>query len=81
MNDLVCVYIVVLNGTGASFRGYLVQARTVADESPVGSYIASDVGQRLSSCPIPEVNTNHFALLLLLVSIVHLSVCSDSQHR
>lgn len=40
-----------------------MQARTVADESPVGSFIVSDTDQRLSSCPIPEVSTNHFALL------------------
>ena len=50
---------VCLSGSGAQFRGFLVQARSVADESPVGSFTASGTGQRLSSCTTPEVSAQN----------------------
>ena len=36
-----------------------MQARSVADESPVGSFTASGTGQRLSSCTTPEVSAQN----------------------
>lgn len=46
---------VTLSGT-VQFRGLLVQARTMADDSPVGSFTADDGGvTRLSSCDRADV--------------------------
>ena len=47
---------VTLSGSGGEeFRGFLVQARTVADDSPVGTFIDNGDDQALSSCTPPEV--------------------------
>lgn len=47
---------VTLSGGTVQFRGLLVQARTVADGSPVGSFTADDAGvTRLSSCDRRDV--------------------------
>ena len=51
---------VTLSGSGGEqFRGFLVQARAAADDSPVGTF--TDIGddQTLSSCSPPEVATAH----------------------
>ena len=47
--------VVTLSGT-VQFRGLLVQARSMADDSPVGSFTADDEGvTRLSSCDRADV--------------------------
>ena len=51
----VYVCVVELSGGGALFRGFLVQARTQADQSPEGSFSVSGSEQRLSNCVTPEV--------------------------
>ena len=49
------LFAVVLSGNETPFRGYLAQARTLADGSPAGTFTASGTEQRLSSCTNPEV--------------------------
>ena len=45
-----------LSGSGGEqFRGFLVQARTVADGSPVGVFTDNGDDQALSSCTPAEV--------------------------
>ena len=45
-----------LSGSGGEqFRGFLVQARTVADGTPVGTFIDNGDDQTLSSCNSSEV--------------------------
>ena len=46
---------VTLSGMGAQFRGLMVQARTLADGSPVGSFSAFTTNTRASVCTPPEV--------------------------
>ena len=47
---------VTLSGSGGEeFRGFLVQARTVADGSPVGVFTDNGDDQKLSSCTPQEV--------------------------
>ena len=47
---------VTLSGSGdEQFRGFLVQARTVADGTPVGTFIDNGDDQTLSSCTPVEV--------------------------
>lgn len=47
-----------LSGSGGEeFRGFLVQARTVADGSPVGVFTDNGDDQTLSSCTPAEVST------------------------
>ena len=41
---------------GEQFRGFLVQARTVADDSPVGVFTDNGPDQTLSVCSPPEVS-------------------------
>ena len=48
----------------SNFRGFLVQARTMADDSPVGVFMASG-GLKLSACTPPEVE---FDLIVPLYS-------------
>ena len=49
--------LVTLSGSGGEgFRGFLVQARTVADGSPVGSFTDNGNDQALSSCTPAEVS-------------------------
>ena len=50
--EILCT--VVLSGT-EQFRGLLVQARAVADDSPVGSFAATAGVTRLSSCERADV--------------------------
>ena len=51
--------VVTLSGSGGEqFRGFLVQARAVADSSPVGTFIDNGDDQALSSCSPPEVDAN-----------------------
>ena len=46
-----------LSGSGGEeFRGFLVQARTVADGSPVGVFTDNGDDQKLSSCTPPQVS-------------------------
>ena len=45
-----------LSGSGGEqFRGFLVQARTMADSSPVGVFTDNGDDQKLSACDTPEV--------------------------
>lgn len=39
----------------SSFRGFILQARTLADETPVGSFAVFDGPVKLSSCSPPDV--------------------------
>ena len=46
-----------LSGSGGEqFQGFLVQARTVADGSPVGVFIDNGEDQALSPCTPAEVD-------------------------
>ena len=48
--------VVTLSGSGGElFRGFLVQARSMADGSPVGVFTDNGDNQTLSSCSPPEV--------------------------
>ena len=50
---------VTLSGSGGKqFRGFLVQARTVADGSPVGAFADIGQDQALSCCTPAEVLEN-----------------------
>lgn len=53
-----CNAVTVRSISGAEqFRGVLLQARLVADDTtPVGSFTATDPNTRLSSCTPPEVS-------------------------
>ena len=54
---LKCSPPVTLSGSGGEeFRGFLVQARTVADGSPVGVFTDNGDDQKRSSCTPPEVS-------------------------
>ena len=53
-----------LSGSGGEqFRGFLVQARTMADGSPVGVFTNNGPDQTLSACDTPEVSRPALALL------------------
>ena len=57
--SLKCSPLVTLSGSGGEeFRGFLVQARTVADGSPVGVFTDNGDDQKLSSCTPSEVEMN-----------------------
>ena len=57
-----------LSGSGGEqFRGFLVQARTMADGSPVGVFTDNGADQKLSACDTPEVSRP----VLTLLSIIH----------
>ena len=46
---------------GESYRGLLVQARIVADGSPVGVFsVPSGAEYKLSACPLANVRSNSF---------------------
>ena len=48
--------IVTLSGSGMQFRGFLIQARLMSDDTTrVGSFSNPPAGTRLSSCSPPEV--------------------------
>lgn len=50
------MHTVTLSGSGGEqFRGFLVQARTVADGSPVGVFTDTGPDVRLSFCSPAEV--------------------------
>ncbi|CAI8039689.1 Reelin domain-containing protein 1 [Geodia barretti] len=53
-------YTLTLSGSGGEqFRGFLVQARAVADGFPVGTFIDGGDDQTLSSCDPPESAVTH----------------------
>ena len=52
---MACAAVILSGSGGEQFRGFLVQARAVADGSPVGTFIDNGDGQTLSSCNPPEV--------------------------
>ncbi|CAI8037842.1 Neurogenic locus notch homolog protein 1 [Geodia barretti] len=53
-------YTLTLSGSGGEqFRGFLVQARALADGSPVGTFIDNRDDQTLSSCNPPESAVTH----------------------
>ncbi|CAI8037839.1 Neurogenic locus notch homolog protein 1 [Geodia barretti] len=53
-------YTLTLSGSGGEqFRGFLVQARALADGSPVGTFIDNGDDQTLSSCNPPESAITH----------------------
>ena len=57
--------LVTLSGSGSEqFTGFLVQARSVADGSPVGVFTDNGVDQALSSCSPIEVYIESLLLLL-----------------
>ena len=57
-----------LSGSGGEqFRGFLVQARTMADGSPVGVFTDNGADQKLSACATPEVSRT----VVVLLSIIH----------
>ena len=50
------LFTVTLSGSGGEqFRGFLVQARTMADGSPVGVFTDNGDDQRISFCTPQEV--------------------------
>ena len=49
---------VTLSGSGRQFRGFLIQARLMSDDTTrVGSFSNPPTGARLSSCSPSEVHT------------------------
>ena len=65
-----------LSGSGGEqFRGFLVQARTMADGSPVGVFTDNGANQKLSTCDTPEVGRQVLALL----SIIHCQTANICQ--
>ena len=48
-----------------------MQARTVADDSPVGSFTAVDPLTRLSSCPRPDVCTQFSVCVMDIIIMVN----------
>ena len=65
---LIFFFTVTLSGSGGvQFRGFLVQARTMADGSPVGVFTDNGADQKLSACDTPEVSRPALAL----ISIIH----------
>ena len=50
-----CAAVTLSGSGGEQFRGFLVQARTVADGTPVGTFIDNGDDQALSSCTPVEV--------------------------
>ena len=69
---------VELSGGGALFRGFLVQARAQADQSPEGSFSVSGPEQRLSSCVTPEVGATLAILIHCMFSLFYCCVVSTS---
>ena len=62
-----------LSGSGGEqFRGFLVQARTMADGSPVGVFTDNGADQKLSTCDTPEVGKT----VLVLLSIIYCKTSS-----
>ena len=58
---ILCIHAVTLSGSGGEvFRGFLVQARTVADGSPVGVFQDVGADYKLSACSPAEVITNEY---------------------
>ena len=54
--SIIIIPTVTLSGSGDHmFRGFLVQARSVADGSPVGVFTDNGEDQTPSSCSPPEV--------------------------
>ena len=49
------IYTVTLTGNTISFRGLMVQARAVADDTPLGSFQAEPDVTRLSDCSRADV--------------------------
>ena len=50
-----CAAVTLSGSGGEQFRGFLVQARTVADGTPVGTFIDNGNDQALSVCTPAEV--------------------------
>ena len=74
----ICIFAVTLSGSG-DFRGLLVQARSIADNSPVGSFENISALTRLSSCNRADVcisfsvhtqQTNKYMILLLSLPLL-----------
>ena len=63
-----------LSGSGGEqFRGFLVQARTMADDSPVGVFTDNGDDQKLSSCDTPEVEIER--VMRSVSVILNMSYC------
>ena len=63
-----------LSGSGGEqFRGFLVQARTMADGSPVGVFTDNGDDQKLSSCDTPEVEIER--VMRSVSVILNMSYC------
>ena len=60
------------------FRGFLLQGRAYADDSPVGSFMAPSSGDlyRLSSCARSDVSCK--SLALMVDKLIHAVGSSDS---
>lgn len=56
-------YVLTLSGT-TSFRGLLVQARSMADDTPVGSFVAEAGITRLSSCARADSAITHISRIV-----------------
>ena len=79
---MLCVFpAVTLSGSGGElFRGFLVQARSMADGSPVGVFTDNGDDQTLSSCSPPEVCKGPFQCLysahLLISCLAQMCGCA-----
>ena len=63
-----------LSGSGGEqFRGFLVQARSMADGSPVGVFTDNGDDQTLSSCSPPEVDSDALHVVIYLNSATSLA--------
>ena len=74
-----CVAVTLSGSGGEEFRGFLVQARTVADDSPVGTFIDNGDDQALSSCTPSDVHKcpcdNSLVTIILLAVSDNSSQC------
>ena len=66
--------IVTLSAAGNSptFRGFFIQGRLVADDSPVGVFVDPPAGVRLSSCLPP--NVIHLMCFLFCMPVESLAI-------
>ena len=47
---ILSVLVILRGGSNPDFRGFMIQARTVADDSPVGSFDATDATNYQERC-------------------------------
>ena len=71
------------NVTNATFRGFLIQARRMADDSPVGTFVMETNSQPACVNNVSWVTTHSMAINNLLVWLQELctNICLIAGHR